>query len=120
MSQLQSRSDAEAMVGHGGRVTYAELAERTTGWLAELSRLNVEAGESVAIVGNASPHVVALFTALAVRGAVVVPFAPADPPEDQRERQITMGHATRVVEFSGPDEWTVRTLTASALPGHAF
>ncbi len=116
LSQLQSRSDAEAMVGHGGRVTYAELAERTSGWLAELSRLEVAAGECVAIVGNASPHMVALFTALAVRGAVVVPFAPTDPPEDQRARRITMAHATRVVEFGGPDEWTVRTPTPPDAP----
>lgn len=116
LSQLQSRSDAEAMAGHGGRVTYAELAELTNGWLAELSRLDVAAGESVAIVGNTSPHMVALFTALAVKGAVVVPFAPADPPREQRERQITMAHATRVVEFSGPDEWSVRSLTAPDAP----
>ena len=116
LSQLQSRSDAEAMVGHGGRVTYAELAERTSGWLAELSRLEVAAGECVAIVGNASPHMVALFTALAVRGAVVVPFAPTDPPEDQRARRVTMAHATRVVEFGGPDEWTVRTPTPPDAP----
>ncbi|WP_273634020.1 class I adenylate-forming enzyme family protein [Streptomyces muensis] len=116
LSQLRGRSDAEAMVGHGGRVTYAELAERTTGWLAELTRLEVAAGESVAVVGNASPNMVALFVALAVRGAVVVPLAPTDPPRDQRERRIAAAHATRVVEFSGPDDWTVRTVGTPDAP----
>ncbi|AXE89482.1 class I adenylate-forming enzyme family protein [Streptomyces sp. Go-475] len=116
LSQLRGRSDAEAMVGHGGSVTYAELAERTACWLAELTRLGVAAGESVAVVGNASPNMVALFVALAVRGAVVVPLAPADPPREQRERRIAAAHATRVVEFSGPDEWTVRTVATPDAP----
>ncbi|MEV2215095.1 class I adenylate-forming enzyme family protein [Streptomyces sp. NPDC050997] len=116
LSQLRGRADAEAMVGHGGRVTYADLAERATGWLVELDRLEVTAGEVVAVVGNTSPNTVALFTALAVRGAVVVPFAPADPPRDQRERRIATAHATRVVEFSGPDEWTVQTIAAPDAP----
>ncbi|MEV0533667.1 class I adenylate-forming enzyme family protein [Kitasatospora sp. NPDC050463] len=116
LSQLRERADAEAMVGHGGRVTYAELAGRATDWLAELDRHGVAAGESVAIVGNASPAVVALFTALAVRGAVVVPFAPADPPKEQRERRIATAHVTRVIEFDASDEWTVRTIAAPDEP----
>ncbi|MFJ9634682.1 long-chain fatty acid--CoA ligase [Streptomyces sp. NPDC101175] len=116
MSQLRGRADTEAMVGHGGRVTYADLAERTTGWLAELDRLEVTAGEIVALVGNTSPNTVALFTALAVRGAVVMPFAPTDPPRDQRKRRIETAHATRVVEFSGPNEWTVQTIAAPDVP----
>ncbi len=100
------------MAGYGGTVTRGELAERTTGWLAELDRLGVAEGEIVAVVGNASPAVVALFMALAVRGGVVVPFAPADPPKEQRARRIATAHATRVIEFDGPDEWTVETITA--------
>lgn len=116
LSQLQGRSDTEAMVGYGGSVTYGELAARAGGWLTELNGLGVTAGESVAIVGNASPHTVALFVALAELGAVVVPFAPADPPKDQRERRIATAHATRVIEFSGPDEWTVRTVPAADTP----
>ncbi|MEP7192898.1 MAG: AMP-binding protein [Actinomycetota bacterium] len=116
MSQLQGRANAEAMVGHGGRVTCAELAERITAWLAELDRLRVAPGEIVAVVGNASPSVVALFTALAVRGGVVVPFAPADPPKEQRARRIATAHATRVIEFGGPDEWTVQTIAAPDEP----
>lgn len=113
LSQLQERGDAEAMVGHWGRVTYAGLGDRATDWLTELDRLGVGAGESVAVVGNASPAMVALVTALAVRGAVAVPFAPADPPVEVRGIRIATAHATRVIEFSGPDEWTVRT---SAVP----
>ncbi|MGA5562209.1 class I adenylate-forming enzyme family protein [Streptomyces platensis] len=116
LSQLQERADAEAMAGYGGRATCAELAERTTDWLAELDRLGVAAGEIVAVVGNASPNVVALFTALAVRGSVVVPFAPTDPPKEQRARRIETAHATRVFEFGGPEEWTVRTVAAPDEP----
>lgn len=116
LSRLQEGAGAEAMAGYGGGVTYARLAGRTTGWLAELDRLEVSAGDIVAVAGNASPDVVALFTALAVRGAVVVPFAPADPPIQERARRIATAHASRVIEFSGPGEWTARTVAAPDEP----
>lgn len=116
LSQLEERGDAEAIAGYGGRATYRELAGRTTGWLAELDRLGVSAGEVVAVVGNASPEVVALFTALAVRGCVVVPFAPTDPPIGQRARRIGTAHATRVIEFGGTGEWTAATIAAPDAP----
>ncbi|MFI1681998.1 class I adenylate-forming enzyme family protein [Streptomyces sp. NPDC020607] len=120
LSQLQDRGDAEAMAGHGGSVTCARLAERTTGWLAELDRLGVAGGETVAIVGSPSPATVALFMAIAVRGGVVVPFAPTDPPEEQRTRRIATAHATRVIEFDGPEEWTFRTVQAPDEPRPAL
>ncbi|KJK44791.1 hypothetical protein UK23_28330 [Lentzea aerocolonigenes] len=110
LAQLRERGDAEAMAGHGGTVTYAGLAELTTGWLAELDRLGIGAGQSVAIVGNASPDVVALFTALAVRGAVVVPFAPNDPPRSQRAGRMATAHVSTVIEFTGPGEWTAESV----------
>ncbi|WP_328872915.1 AMP-binding protein [Streptomyces sp. NBC_00287] len=116
LSQLQRHADAEAMVGYGGRATYAELGKRTTDWLDLLDRRGTAAGEIVAVVGNASPAVVALFTALAVRGCVVVPFAPADPPKEQRARRIATAHATTVIEFDGPDEWSIRTVAAPDEP----
>jgi acyl-CoA synthetase (AMP-forming)/AMP-acid ligase II len=116
LSRLREHGDTEAMAGYGGRVTYGELAERTAGRLAELARLGITAGETVAVVGNASPEVVALFTALAVRGCVVLPFAPHDPPAEERARRIGTAHATRVVEFRGPDEWTVTTIAAPEEP----
>ncbi|MFG3578703.1 hypothetical protein [Micromonospora chersina] len=84
LAQLRQRAGAEAMVGHSGAVTYAGLAERTDGWPTELERLGVAGGGIVAVVGNACPAVVAPFTALAVRGGVVVPTAPADPPKEER------------------------------------
>ncbi|MGW6935772.1 ANL family adenylate-forming protein [Lentzea sp. NPDC054927] len=111
-ARLREQGGAEAMAGHEGSVTHAELAERTTGWLTELDRLGVAAGEVVAVVGNISPDVVALFTALAVRGGVVVPFAPNDPPAQERARRIATAHVTRVVEFTGGGEWTVEQIAA--------
>jgi acyl-coenzyme A synthetase/AMP-(fatty) acid ligase len=46
----------------------------------------------------------------------VVPFAPADPPLQERARRIATAHASRVIEFSGPDEWTARTIVAPDEP----
>ncbi|MDV9169318.1 fatty acid--CoA ligase family protein [Streptomyces sp. W16] len=119
-AQFQRRADAEAMVGHGGRVTRGELGERISDWSAELDRQGVAPGETVALAGNASPAVVALFTALAVRGCVVVPFAPADPPKEQRARRIALAHASHLFEFDGPDEWTVQRITAPDEPRPAL
>jgi acyl-CoA synthetase (AMP-forming)/AMP-acid ligase II len=120
LSRLRERGDAEAMAGYGGGATYARLAGRTDDWLKELDRLGVVSGDVVAIVGNASPSMVALFTALAVRGCVVVPLAPADPPREQRPGRFATAHATRVVEFHGPEEWSVETVTAPEGPRPAL
>lgn len=110
LSELRKRRDAESMVGHGGRVTYAELAGRTTGWLSELDQLGIAAGEIVAVAGNASPEVVALFVALAIRGVVVVPLAPNDPPKEQRALRLATAYASRVIELGDAGEWTVQTI----------
>jgi acyl-coenzyme A synthetase/AMP-(fatty) acid ligase len=116
LAQLRERADAEAMVGHRGAVTCAELAERVTDWLTDLDRLGVADGEAVAVVGNASPSMASLVMALAVRGGVVIPFAPTDPPAQQRARRIATAHATRVIEFDGRDAWTLETVPAPDEP----
>lgn len=116
LSRLAEQGDAEAMAGYGGRVTYRELAARTTGRLSDLDRLGVTTGEVVAVVGHASPEVVALFTALAARRCVVVPFAPTDPPAEERARRIATAHVTKVVEFRGPGEWTATAVAAPDEP----
>nr|BFE60215.1 hypothetical protein GCM10020063_047410 [Dactylosporangium thailandense] len=118
--QLRERGGAVAMAGHGGTVTYAELAERSAGWLERLDRWAVAQGDVVAVVGAASPAVVSLVVALAVRGAVVVPFAPADPPPPERARRIATACATRIVEFDGQDAWSVRALPAPGAPRPAL
>jgi acyl-coenzyme A synthetase/AMP-(fatty) acid ligase len=120
VSRLRARGGDEAMAGHRGRVTFAELAARTTGWLVELDRWGVAAGDVVAVVGTASPAMVSLVIALAVRGGVVVPFAPADPPEEQRARRIGTAHVTRIVEFDGSDDWTVRAIAVPEEPRPAL
>ncbi|SDT70158.1 Acyl-CoA synthetase (AMP-forming)/AMP-acid ligase II [Actinoplanes derwentensis] len=112
LRDLREFGDTEAMAGYGGSVTYTELADRTTGWLSELDRLGTTAGEVVAIIGYAAPDVVALFMALAIRGAVVVPIAPTDPPEEQRAARLATAYAGRVFEFHGDGEWTVRAIPA--------
>ncbi|GAA1602421.1 class I adenylate-forming enzyme family protein [Actinoplanes couchii] len=116
LADLRERGDAEAMAGHDGSITYAGLAERTTGWLSELDKIGMAAGDVVAIVGNAAPDVVALFMALAIRGGVVVPLAPTDPPREQRASRLATAHAGRVIEFHDTGEWTVQEITPPDAP----
>ena len=65
--------DVEAIVGPGGRLTYAELEAEVTAIRAGLHGLGVGQGDHVGICLGNGPHFMALFLAIGSLGAVAVP-----------------------------------------------
>lgn len=114
--RLRGFGDAEAFAGRGGDATYTGLLASLTEWSTTLDEFEVAPGESVAIIGDTTPRLVALFLALALRGNTVVPLTPADPPEGQRMGRLRTAHVTRVVEFTTAETWTIRALPATGEP----
>ncbi|MFK0253893.1 class I adenylate-forming enzyme family protein [Streptomyces sp. NPDC090445] len=116
LTRLARFGDRQALCGHGGTATYAQLVARTEEWRTRLDRMGVAPTEAVAVIGDTTAGRVALFLALAVRGNTVVPLAPTDPPAARRASRLATAHVTRVVEFASPDGWTVEEATAPDAP----
>src|SRR3954452_19892963 len=70
----ERRPDAEAVVGGGERLTYAELHERAARLAGGLARLGVEPGERVAVLLKNRVETVALYWACQWLGAWFVPL----------------------------------------------
>ncbi len=73
IERFETRPDALAVVAPTGRCTFGELTELCRHWSAELDRHDVAPGTVVGLRGDFSPNAIALFVALADRGAIVVP-----------------------------------------------
>lgn len=114
--RLAGFGDREALCGYGGAATYAQLARRVDDWGERLGEMGVARGETVAVVGDTTPGLAALFLALALRGGTVVPLAPADPPVAARPSRLATAHVTRVVEFLSADVWTVSEVAPPDTP----
>ena len=80
--------DVEAIVGPGGRLTYAELAAEVGRIRGGLAGLGVQRGEHVGVCLGNGPRWVALFLALGSMGAVTVPI-------NTRLRVDEIGYALR-------------------------
>lgn len=73
LERFETRPDATAVIAPNGRCTFGELLELCGHWSAELDRHDVGPGAVVGLRGDFSPNAIALFLALADRGAILVP-----------------------------------------------
>lgn len=73
LERFETRPDALAVVAPSGQCTFGELIELCRHWSGELDRHDVTSGTVVGLRGDFSPNAIALFVALAERGAIVVP-----------------------------------------------
>jgi long-chain acyl-CoA synthetase len=92
-----------ALVWRGREIGYGELRRAARGWLAELDRRGIAAGESVAIDGDYSPGTCALLLAAIALGLVAVPLTPATP--GGREELLAVAGVGPVFRFDGDDGW---------------
>lgn len=80
MFDFEARADATAVVAPAGRCSFTELADLVERWFDELGREELGAGTVVGLEGEFSPNSIALFLALARKGAIVVPESGAGRP----------------------------------------
>jgi long-chain acyl-CoA synthetase len=74
VASMVSRGGNAAMIWQGLDVSYRDLVDEVRRWGAELARLKVVPGDSVAICGDYSPSTCALMIALMANRNVVVPL----------------------------------------------
>ena len=74
LGRVDATPDAVALEAEGRALTYRQLADAITGLAVQLTRLGVEPGDHVAIVGRRTPGAVAAMMAAARIGAVMVPL----------------------------------------------
>jgi acyl-CoA synthetase (AMP-forming)/AMP-acid ligase II len=103
----------EAIVDRHGAMTYHELCERIQAWSQILATSGLPAGSVIAIQGNASPDVCALFLAVLVTGSVVVPLPVAG---EDRQRYLEIAYADARFDFAASGEWSFESVTSAAAP----
>ena len=74
IASMASRGENTAMIWKGDNISYCHMVDEIRRWSEELARLNVGAGDAVAICGDYSPSACALIISLIVNRNVVVPL----------------------------------------------
>lgn len=104
MDRMRGHGTKPALYWRGEHTTYDDLFRCITAWENELSKLDVQAGAVVAVMGEFSPQTCSLFFALMKRRAIIVPFTRAIAPEIPAFMDIAgVQHLIRVDEA---DQWT--------------
>lgn len=104
--RLASHPDAPACAWHDQVRTFADLLRSSDEFAARLAATGVTAGDTVAVVGDYSPHMIAAHLALIDIGAITVPLPPTLHPAD-RDLKLHLARASKVVYVADDDSWTL-------------
>jgi long-chain acyl-CoA synthetase len=127
IKSMASRGGKTAVIWNGMEVSYADLVNDVRSWSEELTKLNVTAGNSVAICGDYSPSVCALIISLIANRNVVVPLTLPTGPRRTDYLEIAQAEASfhfeadRLTAFDrhtvGPEHELLRSLRHLSAPG---
>jgi len=95
--------DRDFMLWRGQRYSYAWLREHIDAWKSRLAAENVLRGTVVAVEGDYSPEVIALFLALIDSGCIIVPLTAGTAP--QREEFKSIAEVQVAISFSEGDRF---------------
>lgn len=112
LERLSGFSRGIAIVYRDEPVTYGELLERTDIWHSRLEATGLPRGSVIAIRGDYSPEVCALFLAVALQGRVVVPL----PLEEEPGPYLEAVHAEALFGFGAADRARHTALPAAESP----
>jgi len=106
--RLRSWGDRPALIWCGETWSFDRLCEASDDWLDELARDGIKPGDTLAICGDYSPNVCALFLAALLNRNIIVPLASAAAP---RWSQLMALAQTRfAARFNGDDTWHIAAL----------
>ncbi|MFC9253700.1 AMP-binding protein, partial [Amycolatopsis thailandensis] len=100
-ARVRSAPDAVAVDGHGGQLTYAELADRAARFAARLTRLGVRAEDRVGLLLERSAELVVAELAIVMAGGVYVPLDRRAP--DERSRLVLTSAKVSVLVTDEPE-----------------
>jgi long-chain acyl-CoA synthetase len=96
-----SRGEKTAMIWEDREISYADLVANVCHWSEELARLNVMAGDCVAVCGDYSPSLCTLMIALIANHNVIVPLTPALLARSSE--LLSVAQVERLFHFEGND-----------------
>ena len=100
-------------ITYGDRpVTYAQLGARIEEWRRVLADKGLSAGSVVAVRGDYSPGICALFLAVAFHGGVVVTL----PLGGDARQLLEAARADALFDFADPDAWSYTALSTGPPP----
>jgi long-chain acyl-CoA synthetase len=127
IDSMAARGVKTALIWKGIEVSYPDLVDDVRCWSEELTKLNVTAGNSVAICGDYSPSVCALIISLIVNRNMVVPLTLPAGARRSEYLQIAQANvsfhfeADRLTGFDrhpvGPEPELLRNLRQMSAPG---
>lgn len=106
LERLEEFHDRDALVWLGERISYRQLLTKVHEWVAQLEKHEIAAGESVALIGDYSPHTVALLIALTLNCNIAIPLTRGLVGR-RRTQYLELSEARWVVEFDDSDAWTL-------------
>jgi long-chain acyl-CoA synthetase len=110
---MSAFADREAIASAGQSVTYAQLVSRVEAGQRALADRGLSAGSVVAVRGDYSPGICALFLAVTLQGGVVVALPLG---EDVRPLLVAAG-AEALFDFAEtPETWSCTSLTPGTPP----
>jgi acyl-CoA synthetase (AMP-forming)/AMP-acid ligase II len=116
IERFEEHGDAPAVIAPAARCSFESLSERIGDWTRELEERAIGSGSVVTLDAEFSPNAVALFVALADRGAIVVPRSRANRHDGQRAGELAQ--ATDRIEVDEAD--AVRFQTTGRVATHAL
>ena len=105
IEQLARWQERPALIWHDETWSFDRLCGAADAWLAELARRDIGPGRTIAICGDYSPSVCALFLAALINRNIVVPLASA--VAHRWDRLMEIAQAQFAVRFGADDSWQV-------------
>jgi long-chain acyl-CoA synthetase len=105
-ARLASAPSAPACAWREDVRTYGDLLHAVDHFTTAFAATNVGAGDTVAVVADYSPNMIAAQVALLERGAVTVPLPPSLHSQD-RTAKMSLAHAGHVLSIDEDDAWTL-------------
>jgi len=112
LRRLSEFGDRDAIVHGEATLTYAQLGARMEEWRRILDERGLPAGSVVALRGDYSPGICALFLAVAFRRGVVVGL----PRQEDVRQHLEAVHAEAFFDFATSDDWSYSALSPGPLP----
>ena len=110
--RLSEFGHREAIVYRDKALTYAQLGARIEEWHGILDNKGLPGGSVVALRGDYSPGICALFLAVALRRGVVVGL----PLHEDTQRHLEAVHAEGFFDFATSDDWSHTALSPGPPP----
>ena len=103
--RILSFQEAPFFIAEDKTYSYADLYSDIERWSIELNKLEIEAGESIAVIGEYTPPTVSLFFALIQRNTII---APLSNDHKNHEKTLAIAEVSGIFTIHDDQTWSFR------------